>query len=153
MNLSLLQLDHYAFTEQSLLHLSHGHVSLKDGYPSFEEAAFSSHVDFHPLQTTGEPGEVQRYAVRLTIKAEPKDLEAPKFPYRMCFDVVGFFNGPGLPVDKREALIAVNGASLLYGAVRETVLMMTSRSMGPALLLPSVKFDQLIQDMATIKVD
>lgn len=149
MNPSLLQLDHYAFTEQSLLHLPDSNVTMKGGYPSFDEAAFSSRVDFHSLKPMDASDEVPRYAVRLTVKAEPKDLDAPKFPYRMSFDVVGFFNGPGLPADKREALIAVNGASLLYGAVRETVLMMSSRSMGPALLLPSVKFDQLIQDMTT----
>jgi preprotein translocase subunit SecB len=62
-------------------------------------------------------------------------------PYRGIAEVVGFFQvDERWPADKCDDLIAVNGASMLYGAVREMVLVMSSRSSHGELQLPTLRF-------------
>jgi preprotein translocase subunit SecB len=51
--------------------------------------------------------------------------------------------------EERRVRALVNGASLLYGAVREMVSTITSRSAHGPLLLPSLNF----QDLASHKPD
>ena len=62
-------------------------------------------------------------------------------PYRGVAEVVGFFEVlDGWPDEKCEELIAINGASLLYGAIREMILVMSSRSSHGEFLLPTLRF-------------
>lgn len=62
-------------------------------------------------------------------------------PYQGYAEVVGFFEIlDGWPEEKCEELIAVNGASLLYGAIREMILIMSSRSSHGELQLPTLRF-------------
>jgi preprotein translocase subunit SecB len=62
-------------------------------------------------------------------------------PYHGYAEVVGFFEIlDGWPEEKREELIVVNGASLLYGAIREMILIMSARSSHGELQLPTLRF-------------
>ncbi|MFM8831922.1 MAG: hypothetical protein ACKOHM_13075 [Spartobacteria bacterium] len=51
-----------------------------------------------------------------------------------------FLVHPDYPADKRNTLMQVNGASLAYGMVRETVANLTARGPHGTHLLPSVSF-------------
>lgn len=65
-----------------------------------------------------------------------------KAPYSVHVSTKGFFEWVGQkndPVEIRD-LIVVNGASILYGVIREMVSNVTSRSAAGPLLLPSVSF-------------
>lgn len=83
--------------------------------------------------------EPREWRVDLKVTFEPKGNQ--NGPYRGSAEVVGFFEiVDGWPEKDCEALIAINGASLLYGAVREMVLMMSSRSSHGEFLLPTLRF-------------
>ena len=70
------------------------------------------------------------------------NAEGKAAPYNVDIGVIGVFNVlPGLPKEKRENLVTVNGASILYGAIREIVLSLTSRFASGALTLPGMNFE------------
>jgi len=65
-----------------------------------------------------------------------------KAPYDIEVGVIGVFNVlPSLPIEKREDLVTVNGASILYGVIREIVLSLTSRFAEGPLTLPGMNFE------------
>ena len=70
----------------------------------------------------------------------PADAKNPA-PYHGSAEIVGIFTvDPAWSANKSEELARVNGASLLYGAVRETVLTLTSRATHGEFLLPTLSF-------------
>ena len=74
------------------------------------------------------------------------NAEGKTVPYNVDIGVTGVFNVlPGLPKEKRVNLVAVNGASILYGAIREIVLSLTSRFASGALTLPGMNFEDIAQ--------
>lgn len=77
-------------------------------------------------------------SIRLRI---PND-EGKKAPYKINIAVTGIFKWLDKSTDRKDRrdLTVVNGATILYGAIREMVLTVTSRSMSGAMLLPSVNF-------------
>lgn len=81
------------------------------------------------------------YQVTLEIKTEV--IPDKPHAYTMELASVGFFEvEKDFPEDQREALVATMGASLLYGAAREFLLMLTSRGPYPAIYLPTITFMQ-----------
>lgn len=63
-------------------------------------------------------------------------------PYKINVKVSGIFkwlNNTTDPVERKD-LMVVNGASMLYGTIREMVLSLTSRSVAGAMTLPSFNF-------------
>lgn len=76
------------------------------------------------------------FAVRLTVAIEPE--EGSKFPYRISTQIEGFFRiEHDGDIAERKKLVAVNGASILYSAVREQILTVTGRhKVGPAMIPP-----------------
>lgn len=72
------------------------------------------------------------------------DLIAPKegkasYTGRIVFE--GFFRADSsLPEERIPKIIAVNGASILYGAARETIASLTARGPHPMVTLPAVSF-------------
>lgn len=63
-------------------------------------------------------------------------------PYAIDIGVIGLFNVlPTLDKNKREGLLTANGASILYGAIREMVTSMTSRFAPGPLTLPGMNFE------------
>jgi preprotein translocase subunit SecB len=62
-------------------------------------------------------------------------------PYRFTVEIVGFFLvQDGIAEERVERIIKVNGASMLYGALREIVRDTTARGPYSPMLLPSTSF-------------
>ncbi len=142
MNHSALQLEHY---ELDSLHIEpvEGYIPAGTAkYPSFNNADFNSSVEFGQA-ARGDDQPNYLWGIKLRLQAEPK--EGSSFPYRFDITIVGFLNGERLVEDthKREDLVLVNGTSLLYGAVRDEVLRLTSRMRHGSLLLPTSSFHGL----------
>jgi preprotein translocase subunit SecB len=75
------------------------------------------------------------YALRVANK------EGKQCPYSFECVVSGLFEVVGnIPKEERETFVAVNGTTLLFGAVREQVANLTARSVYGMLLLPTVNF-------------
>ena len=151
MQLSPLQLLEYAFDGISVVPV--------DGYKADPE--FAPGLVFFPgkLAMSADTGlalldEKEKYSdfgVKLTLRVGPK--EDAQAPYNIQISVRGVVRMHLTLVEgqaeERRVRALVNGASLLYGAVREMVSTITSRSAHGPLLLPSLNF----QDLASHKPD
>lgn len=78
----------------------------------------------------------------VTLNVTLDNNEGKPAPYNVDVGVIGVFKVlPSLPKEKREDLVTVNGASILYGAIREIVLSLTSRFAAGGLTLPGMNFE------------
>jgi hypothetical protein len=95
------------------------------------------HADIIPDEI--EPGN-DRILVAVTLSVSNETGKAA--PYKISVKATGIFKWivPSTPDVERRDLTVVNGASILYGAIREMVLTITSRSVSGALILPSFNF-------------
>jgi len=132
--LSPLQLKGHRFTQ---LHLE----GIQKGIPGGDvEVTTTLGVGRHVT-------EPQEWRVDLKVEFEP--TVGQNGPYRGIAEVVGFFEIiEDWPEKDCEALVAINGASLLYGAIREMILMMSSRSSHGEFLLPTLRFQAPVQTPA-----
>jgi preprotein translocase subunit SecB len=80
------------------------------------------------------------WILELTVEFGGDQGEA-KAPYAGLMRIEGIFNiHKDYPEDKRDSLIKVTGASILYGACREMLANLTARSSHGIISLPSVSF-------------
>lgn len=87
-------------------------------------------------------GKPRDYLISLTVRLLPHEESQPG--YLGEFVIVGFFKVHSeYPDEKCDKLVAVNGASMLYGAVREMVANLTARGPWPALTLASMNFSDV----------
>ena len=145
MQLSPLQLLEYTFDGVSVIPV--------EGYVA--DPAFAPGLVFFPgkLAMSADTGlalldEKEKYSdfgVKLTLRVAPK--EDAQAPYNIQVSVRGIVRMHLTQVDgqaeERRVRALVNGASLLYGAVREMVSTISSRSTHGPLLLPSLNFQDL----------
>lgn len=145
MQLSPLQLLEYTFDGVSVVPV--------EGYKA--DPAFAPGLVFFPgkLAMSADTGlalldEKEKYSdfgVKLTLRVGPK--EDSQAPYNIRISVRGIVRMHLTQADgqaeERRVRALVNGASLLYGAVREMVSTITSRSAHGPLLLPSLNFQDL----------
>jgi len=96
-----------------------GHARISDDQSNISDSTMWVSVD---IFLTNETGKKAPYSVHVGAKG--------------AFEWVGKKNDPVETLD----LIVVNGASILYGAIREMVSNVTSRGMAGPLLLPSLSF-------------
>lgn len=109
------------------------------GSDEFEGVNLVSGVTCFPL--TGKPPEAEQdYLVRLNFGI-PNDT-GTQCRYAVDVVVVGAFTviSEKIPSSERENFVLVNGASLLYGAIRDQVAALSARSLPGQLLLPTVNF-------------
>ena len=67
-----------------------------------------------------------------------------KIPYGVDLQTIGYFDlTSDISAEEREDIAKVNGASLLYGVLREVLFSLTARFPRGPLVLPSVNFFDL----------
>lgn len=88
---------------------------------------------------TAPTGDSMLVSVRLTIDNTVGKIA----PYTVNVSVSGLFKWLNKEItgEKRKDLIVVNGATILYGSIREMTLSVTSRSASGPMLLPAVNFE------------
>lgn len=111
--------------------------TFQSGTEEFEGVNLVSGVDSFPADKSMLGCD---YLVRLRF-AIPNDKGTP-CRYTLDATVVGAFTvtSDKIPEAERENFVLVNGASLLYGAIREQVAMFSARSLPGPMLLPTVNF-------------
>jgi preprotein translocase subunit SecB len=140
---SPVRLEHYHLTTLSLTPVEEYAPSFDEGiYPRFADAEFSIGVRL------GEPGEdaAKQFLVHLDLAAKPKAGAAFPYQFALGADAIVSFHGADSDPAKVRDLVLVNGASLLYGALREVLLTLTSRFPNGPLMLPSADFRNLRQE-------
>lgn len=97
------------------------------------------------IDLLAEESKYSDYGVSLSLKVGPKSDELA--PYEVHVTVKGLVRMHLVQADgqaeERRVRALVNGVSLLFGAVRELVMTITSRSVHGPFLLPSVSFADL----------
>jgi len=79
------------------------------------------------------------FALKLRIVIENK--EGKSAPYDVDVEAAGIFAViPSMPLAEREEFVLVNGCSVIYSAIRDQILTLTSRSARGPLVLPTVTF-------------
>jgi preprotein translocase subunit SecB len=91
--------------------------------------------------------DTDKHLWRVILKAEFGPSEEQKAcPYRGHVEMIGWFAvSEKWPEDKTEELVKVNGASILYGAIREMLLTVTARSSHDAFMLPTMSFASAVK--------
>lgn len=111
-------------------------------FADFDNLEFSSEVSFHDLREAKEDNSRQGLSLAISVKRG----EAKTFPYQIETEMFGVFDASGFPEEKRVPLVLVNGASMLYSAMREMLLATTQRCLHGPVMLPSVHFARLETD-------
>lgn len=103
----------------------------------FEGVFIGEGVDLSILDENKENPKI--FGIKLHIVIENK--EGKKAPYDIDIEAAGVFSiAEDMPIDTREDFVKINGCAVLYSAIRDQVLTLTSRSMRGAMMLPTVNF-------------
>lgn len=130
MSNSPLQLDRYFFVKTSLE--AQTKADLK--------AINSIETNVELSKAEGKPRD---YLLSLTVRLLPHEESQPG--YLGEFVVMGFFKVHSeYPDQKCDNLVSVNGASMLYGVVREMVANLTARGPWPMLTLVAMNFSDVL---------
>lgn len=115
-----------------------GYVFKKIQLESFDAEEPENWVVTSSVEVLRRKDDPHRWLVELTVQLKG---DKPVSPYSGEFQVAGSFQiAENLGDEVGTNLVNVNGPSVLYSAVREMVLHLTSRGPHKAVLLPSVSF-------------
>lgn len=139
MSRSPLLLDRYFFTKISLV--------TNDGFNPIADTNTEAKVECGratPVSELQSPDFVPHFRVSLIVRLGPTASGGIP-PYSGEFIVLGFFRvRPDFPESEASNMVAVNGASLLYGAVREMAASLSARGPGPMLTLATLNFAEIL---------
>lgn len=103
----------------------------------FDGVQITEGADFSILDDNKD--DPRQFALKFRIALENEIGKAA--PYDVDIEVAGVFSIiSDMPAADREDFVRVNGCAVLYGAIRDQVLTLTSRSARGALMLPTVNF-------------
>jgi preprotein translocase subunit SecB len=126
-----IQLTDYFLTE---LHLSaNPKFDPKQGVP----------IEFNDFQINFEATSTpeQKRDWQLSLKVQHQPAAEANVPYRFSAEMVGFLIvHPTYPEAGIDRLVKTNGASMLFGALREIIRDATARGPYSALMIPSTSF-------------
>ncbi|KEQ19308.1 protein-export chaperone SecB [Endozoicomonas numazuensis] len=87
----------------------------------------------------GEEEDPRNYLV--TVRILIANEQGKKAPYTVDIEAQAWIElQPVFDIDKREAIMCVNGPTVVAGAIREVVTQLTARSFYGALVLPTLRF-------------
>ncbi|MBW3513006.1 MULTISPECIES: protein-export chaperone SecB [unclassified Janthinobacterium] len=126
-------------------------VSIQVNLDENENPVETNNFDFAGVQISCEVGYADpdnennvdnKASMLVSIALTIANQEGKKAPYNVKVAATGIFAwlDKKTPDHERRDLTVVNGASILYGSIREMVLNVTSRSLSGSLLLPSFNF-------------
>lgn len=114
---------------------------------TFEGVSLRSEVGFGEADLNHERGRLYFVELRAVVDNEPNSEAAKQnfAPYKIDVAVEGLILIPkgAEKLADSEDLAVVNGASFLWGAVREQVLTITSRMRAGPVVMPSMNFHDL----------
>ncbi|MFH1493770.1 MAG: protein-export chaperone SecB [Pseudomonadota bacterium] len=145
MKLSPLQLVHSQFTAISVISNDvsvHVPESIETVYPPIEAKDLSIKIF---LGIPDEGDDSHDFVVSVGV-GNAEDTNS-SLPYRFAAQIEGVFriDHDGDP-DERKRMVVVNGASMLFGSVREQILTITMRQKNGPMLLPSMDFRSLSEE-------
>jgi len=143
MKLSPLQLLHSHFTTVSIIAKEEvtSEVSEESG-AQYPKVLGSDVVTEVTLGVPDDENDPHQFVVKLGVSSNT-DANA-SIPYRFAVQMEGIFEiEHDGTMEERTRLVVINGASMLFGSIREQSLTLTSRHKHGPLLLPSLDFRSL----------
>jgi preprotein translocase subunit SecB len=137
--LSPLQLKHYHFKALSVRSTPDYDMDAADfgdtPYPQMKPEQIATRI----ILGTATDTQKQNFLVELHLAYEPEAGE--RFPYTLHAEIEGIFELDSTQtLEEQKQLVAINGASLLVGAIREQILTLTARHQYGPVLIPSLSF-------------
>jgi len=106
----------------------------------FTGVRFGHHVDVTPAEKL-ENGRFQ-YVIAVVFQVFNEDEESQACPYILDIEARALFEmRPMDDEEMRDNLVRVNGASMMIGAIREQITLLTSRSIYGPLTIPSLRVE------------
>lgn len=116
-----------------------GEVIPEATHIDFEGIVFRVNLGIETLATDEENNGPHSFVVMLGIAID--NTEGKPSPYLLDMTALGLIEvNDQVEQEKRADLAAVNGASLIYGAIRELVTTLTARSVAGLFVLPTMDF-------------
>lgn len=145
MRLSPLQLVHSQFTAISVISNDISQLatpSVNMPYPLVTEKDIQAEIMLGLPDETSDPHD---FAVMVGV-SNSEEISST-FPYRFVAQIEGVFRFDHVgEIEERKRMVVINGASMLYGIVREQILNLTIRQKNGPLLLPSLDFRVLAEE-------
>ena len=138
-----LQLEDYFFNK--ILIQSNPEFSKEEELEGGEgsEGGFRAKVNLETLQNNQDE---TKFQLNLKIGGF-EGVNGQQPPYDIELEVVGLFTvSASYPEEKVLKLVQINGASILYSAAREFVLMITGRGQWGSFTIPTTNFSQAVQE-------
>lgn len=105
----------------------------------FSDVPITTHLELAVREDQPDHPTDFKLVLRLSFGTEAEVRQ--KVPYIIDVCAHAYFQmDKTFQTENRESLVRVNGASMMLGAIREQILMMTSRSVFGPLSLPSLRF-------------
>jgi len=131
MKVSPIQLTDYFLTDLRL--------SANPKFDAKQEVSISFDNFEVTIEASHAPKSKRDWQICLKLNHQPP--AGANVPYRFNAEIVGFLLvHPEFPEDRIERLVKTNGASMLFGALREIIRDSTARGPYSALFLPSTSF-------------
>ena len=128
---SPLQLTEYFLTDL--------HFSANNEFDPAKDVPLKA--DHFQVGVEAQPNKDDRRRWQIILKLQHQPAVDANVPYRFTVEIIGFFLVlPNFPEERIQRLVRTNGASMLYGAVREIVRDMTTRGPYLGVMLPSASF-------------
>jgi len=145
MKKSPLSLEHYHLLEVSI-EPEAGYTPVEEYYPDFSNASLTTKIG---VGASINSDKSNQYALKLSIEIYPEKEKS--FPYTVKISMEGFFKivDENLINDAKN-LMLINGPSMLYGAIREFLLILTARFEYGALMLPTVNFLDMYEEKKVV---
>lgn len=152
MNLSILQLDHYIFTEVEVKCCFSAENASAETGPARVEV---EHMNYE-IQQIGDVSEKER-SMLVRLKVNTLDNEScHNLKYKFSMEAMATLSmrpeAPSITPASMEKVLVMNGVNLLYGMMREKLNSLTSAMLWGQLLLPLVTFDG-ISKLDSIRVE
>ncbi len=140
MNVSPLQPKGMAFDKVTIVPTSNDGSFMSAENFDFSGVKINCDVGFSDISADHEAEPNTFMVVALNTRID--NAEGKTCPYQLNLGISGVFEwlDPRTSFEARCDLIVVNGASLLYGAIREMVSTVTARSVCGPLMLPALSF-------------
>ena len=134
MKASSLQLETSAITRIRLdSNKAYPRELVSKKFDQFGDAGLESSVE-----VGADDSDPSRHFVKLAIRMLGSESVQP--PYILEIEIIGIFNCENTDPACRDDLIQANGPAVLYGSIRELVMLLTSRGPYQPLVLPTVNF-------------
>lgn len=135
---SPVRLEHYHLTSLSIEPVDGYKADFGDGlYPKFSDAKFQINIQLGEPDQDDYSGE---YLIHLQLEAQPKEDKPFPYLFNIGGDAIVSYRGKEESQEIVRDLIAVNGASMLYSALREVLFSLTFRFPNGPMMLPSASF-------------